>query len=121
LPNLRRKPVRCLLRHGPILSILGASGKPGAVHSELDEQGLQIAALSIDGAPLVVSTEDVTICSPFWPHQPDLGRWGAHFVGLNAKHIPWNYYDRPATELRAEHWNSHRPELYARVGLEPPS
>jgi hypothetical protein len=32
LSNLRRKPVRCLLRHGPILSIRGASDKPGAVH-----------------------------------------------------------------------------------------
>jgi transposase len=33
LSNLRRKPVRCLLRHGPILSIRGASDKPGAVQS----------------------------------------------------------------------------------------
>lgn len=89
--------------------------------SELDEQGLQVAALSLDGPPLVVSTEDVTICSPFWPHQPHLGRCGAHFVGLNAKEIPWTYYDRPAIELRKEHWEQHRPELYARVGLAPPA
>ena len=88
--------------------------------SELDEQGLQIAALSLDGPPLVVTTDDVTICSPFYPHQPHLGRCGAHFVGLNAREIPWRYYDRPATEVRIEHWEQHRPELYARVGLAAP-
>jgi hypothetical protein len=93
---------------------------PVRLGSELDEQGLQVAALSLDGPPLVVRTEDVSICSPFWPHQPDLGRCGAHFVGLNAREIPWRYYDRPATEVRIEHWDQRRPELYARVGLTPP-
>jgi hypothetical protein len=33
LPDLRRKPVRRLLRHNPILSTVGASDKPGAVYS----------------------------------------------------------------------------------------
>jgi hypothetical protein len=94
--------------------------RPVSLGSELDEQGLQIAALSLDGPPLVVRTSDVSICSPFWPHQPELGRCGAHFVGLNAREIPWRYYDRPATEVRIEHWERHRPELYARVGLTPP-
>jgi hypothetical protein len=92
---------------------------PARLESELDEQGLQIAALSLDGPPLVVRTEEVSICSPFWPHQPQLGRCGAHLVGLNARRIPWNYYERPATEVRIEHWEAHRPELYARVGLTP--
>jgi hypothetical protein len=90
---------------------------PASLESELDEQGLQVAALSLDGPPLVVSTEEVSICSPFWPHQPELGRCGAHFVGLNARCIPWRYYDRPATEVRIEHWEAQRPALYARVGL----
>jgi hypothetical protein len=103
--------------------LAGALGRvlseaPVHLGSELDEQGLQIAALSLDGPPLVVTLDEVTICSPFFPHQPHLGRCGAHFVGLNSKHIPWNYYDRPATEVRIEHWEQHRPELYARVGLE---
>lgn len=93
---------------------------PAALESELDEQGLQVAALSQTGAPLVVRTEQVTICSPFHPHQPHLGRAGAHFVGLNAREIPWRYYDRPATEVRIEHWERLRSELYARVGLPPP-
>jgi hypothetical protein len=93
-----------------------AAGAP-RLDSELDEQGLQVAALSIDGPPLVVRTEEVTICSPFWPHQPHLGSCGAHFVGLNARHIPWNYYDRPGTAVRAEHWDGHRDQLYARLGI----
>lgn len=94
---------------------------PVRLGSELDEQGLQVAALSLDGPPLVVRTEEVSICSPFWPHQPELGRCGAHFVGLNARQLPWRYYDRPATEVRIEHWERHRPELYARVGLPAPA
>jgi hypothetical protein len=32
LPDVRRKPVRPLLRHSPILSTVGASCEPGAVH-----------------------------------------------------------------------------------------
>lgn len=88
--------------------------------SELDEQGLQVAALSLDQPPLVVSAADVTICSPFPPHRPELGRCGAHFVGLNAQELPWRYGGRPASEVRRAHWRGHRPELYARVGLPPP-
>lgn len=93
---------------------------PVQLQSELDEQGLQIAALSLDGPPLVVTTAEVTICSPFWPHQWHLGYCGAHFVGLNPECIPWTYYERPATQVRIEHWEHHRPELYARVGLQMP-
>ncbi|MDB5395845.1 MAG: hypothetical protein JWM91_3351 [Rhodospirillales bacterium] len=91
---------------------------PAPLRSELDEQGLQIAALSKDSPPDAIGTDDVTICSPFPPHQPQLGRCGAHFVGLNAHCIPWDYDGRPATEVRLEHWKRHRPELYRRVGLD---
>jgi hypothetical protein len=93
---------------------------PAPLVSELDEQGLQVAALTRDADPVVVPTAEVTICSPFHPHQPHLGRCGAHFVGLNAREIPWRYYDRPATEVRIEHWERLRPELYARLGLTLP-
>jgi hypothetical protein len=93
---------------------------PAALTSELDEQGLQVAALSRRGDVLVVGTEEVSICSPFPPHTPGLGRCGAHFVGLNARDIPWAYYDRPAIEVRLEHWRRHRPALYGRVGLALP-
>jgi len=57
----------------------------GPLGSELDEQGLQVAALSQRGRPLVVPVTDVSICSPFPPHLPHLGACGAHFIGLNVK------------------------------------
>jgi hypothetical protein len=94
---------------------------PAQLHSELDEQGMQIAALSLAGPPLCVSAREVTICSPFHPHQAHLGTCGAHFVGLNAHELPWRYYDRPATEVRLQHWEQRRPELYRRVGINPPA
>lgn len=85
--------------------------------SELDEQGLQAAALHRAGPCLRVTTEEVSICSPFWPRNPELGSCGAHFVGLNSKHLPWNYYDEPGDLVRRRHWDRHRPELYRRAGL----
>jgi hypothetical protein len=92
---------------------------PARLSSELDEQGLQIAALSLDSPPLVVPTSEVTICSPFPPHEFHLGTCGAHFVGLNARALAWQYYDRPATEVRVEHWKHHLPELYRRLRITP--
>lgn len=90
---------------------------PITLTSELDEQGLQVAALSRRSAPHVVCVDEVTICSPFPPHRPDLGTCGAHFVGLNARSIPWKLHGRPAIEYVQAHWRRHRPELYRRVGL----
>lgn len=84
--------------------------------SELDEQGLQVAALSAAEPLKVVPLRDVTVSSPFHPHLPDLGRCGAHFVGLNARTIAWDYYDRPADEWMAEHWARHLPVLRERTG-----
>lgn len=91
--------------------------RPVLLRSELDEQGLQTAALSLQRPPLLVSIDEVTICSPFWPHRPHLGRCGAHFVGLNARHLPWRYYDRPADDCVAENWQRHLPVLEELVGL----
>jgi hypothetical protein len=89
---------------------------PVQLRSELDEQGLQVAAVSREVAPRVVCVEDVTICSPFPPHLPHLGRCGAHFVGLNARHFGWNYYDEPAERVRARHYDELASELHARTG-----
>jgi hypothetical protein len=89
---------------------------PVDLHSELDEQGLQFAALSRGDAPLVVRIDEVSICSPFPPHRPDLGVCGAHFVGLNAHELPWRYYDRPATQCVREHWLRWRDDVADRVG-----
>jgi hypothetical protein len=84
------------------------------MRSELDEQGLQAATLS--GTELyLVSTTDVSICSPFPMHQKTLGRCGAHFVGLNPKQLPWTIDGRPAHQVIREFWQSHREELEARV------
>ena len=90
--------------------------RPTTLTSELDEQGLQTAALSRKRPTRVVTLEDVTICSPFYPHREHLGKCGAHFVGLNTRHIPWDYYDRPADEWEAAFWERHRPELYRLTG-----
>jgi hypothetical protein len=84
--------------------------------SELDEQGMQGAALSLARPLRLVTLQEVTVCSPFHPHLPHLGQCGAHFVGLNARHIAWDYYDRPADAWMTEHWERHRPELYRRTG-----
>jgi hypothetical protein len=66
----------------------------------------------------VVSLEDVSICSPLWPHRPTLGRCGAHFIGLNARALPFEYHDRPASDWVRENWQRHLPELKQRVRLE---
>ena len=92
-------------------------GKPLVFDSDLDEQGLQVVALSGEGLVPAVSLDDVTVCSPFHPHLAALGRCGAHFVGLNAHHIPFDYYGRPAAAWMTEHWERHRPALYARTGM----
>lgn len=92
---------------------------PAILVSELDEQGLQAAALSHATGPHVISVKDVTICSPFPPHLPHLGRCGAHFVGLNARRLGWEFYGEPAGRVRARHWERHRRELYQRVGITP--
>lgn len=88
--------------------------------SELDEQGWQLAALGTSPEVHVVSLDEVSICSPFWPHRPSPGICGAHFVGLNAHRLPWAYEGRPASELTREHWRRLKPALHAKVGLPPP-
>jgi hypothetical protein len=88
---------------------------PVALTSELDEQGLQIAALRRSGPPLVVTTSEVTICSPFAPHQAHVGSCGAHFVGLNARALPWSCDGRPASALIREHWERQKELVRARI------
>lgn len=90
---------------------------PVVMTSELDEQGLQISALSRAASFDIVRTDEVTICSPIPPHVPHLGRCGAHFVGVNAKELPWELEGRPAVAYLNEHWQRHREALYERVGL----
>jgi hypothetical protein len=90
---------------------------PTTMASELDEQGLQVAAVSRARPPLVVTLDEVTICSPFPPHLPYLGTCGAHFVGLNARHIAWELDGKPATTYIEENWNRLQQDLRARVDI----
>ncbi len=90
---------------------------PGTLSSELDEQGLQIAALLAAGPAAVVEVDEVTICSPFPPHLPHLGRAGAHFVGLNTRRLGFRFEGRDAESVRAEHWDALAGEVAWRVGL----
>jgi hypothetical protein len=93
---------------------------PLAFTSELDEQGLQAAALALAGPLHAVPLEEVTVCSPFHPHLPHLGRCGAHFVGLNARTIAFESFGRPADVCMAEHWQRHLGELKARTRTPAP-
>jgi hypothetical protein len=92
---------------------------PVVMRSELDEQGLQVAAVSFDNDPHVVRVHEVSICSPFPPHLPQLGTCGAHFVGVNARSLPWSYEGRPAVTYIQEHWAGWREEVARRVGVKP--
>lgn len=102
---------------GDALARVLAADPGAALASELDEQGLQVAALRAAGEVAVVAREDVTICSPFPPHVPYLGRAGAHFVGLNTRRLGWLVDGRPAEEVRAAHWDALVDEVARRVGV----
>lgn len=91
---------------------------PTVLSTELDEQGLQVAALSEPAPPFVIPVHDVSICSPFPPHQPELGRCGAHFVGVNTKRSPWDRDGRRGDEWLAAHWDMYLPQLCELVGVE---
>ncbi len=93
-------------------------GRPGLLTSELDEQGLQVAAVSTGVDPLVVTAEEVAICSPFPPHTPGPGTCGAHFVGLNARQLPWDYYGRPASDCIRDNWMRLRESIAERVSAD---
>jgi hypothetical protein len=67
---------------------------------------------------LFVRKGEVSICSPFWPHQQEPGTSGAQSVALNAKRIRWNYYGEPGDIVLRRHWDAHRPALYAMAGPE---
>lgn len=98
---------------GVVSRILEETGV--TLRSELDEQGVVTLACSRFGAPHVVPVDDVAICGPFPPHRQELGRCGAHFVGLNAKRLPWTRDGRAGHEHVREHWCRLRPAVLARL------
>ncbi|HEU4698766.1 MAG TPA: hypothetical protein VFS40_06265 [Gemmatimonadales bacterium] len=100
---------------GTIRRILEATGI--TLRSELDEQGVVTLACSRLGAPHVVPVDDVAICGPFAPHRQTLGRCGAHFVGLNAKRLPWERDGRAGHEHVRANWRRLRPAVLERLGV----
>jgi hypothetical protein len=96
--------------------VLSEFGAP--LQTELDEQGLQAVALDRPRQAHVVPVEDVSICSPIYPHQPELGQCGAHFIGLNARHLPFDYYGRPASEWVRENFERQLPAVRHRIGMD---
>lgn len=88
--------------------------QPVRLTSELDEQGLQTAVLT-NGPHEVVTLDEITVCSPIPPHRPELGSCGAHFVGLNAKKLPWEWKGKAGEQYIQEHWDSHLSTVRARV------
>ncbi|HVI76373.1 MAG TPA: hypothetical protein VM683_15410 [Anaeromyxobacteraceae bacterium] len=90
--------------------------RDGFLTSQLDEPGLQAAALSLERPLVTVPVRDIAIVSPFPPHTRRLGRHGAHFVGLSLT-PPFEVDGRNAAALTRELWSSLRPEITWRVGL----
>ena len=93
------------------------AGRTEPLDSELEEQGLQVAAVTGARQCHVVELDDVAICSPFPDHCQQLGRCGAHFVGLNAWELPWQWQGRPASSWTREFWLRHREKIARRVGV----
>ena len=88
------------------------SRKSFRLFEEIDEQGLQVAAICSLQPLFLVRADEVSLCSPFWPRSPKFGKCGAHLIGMNTRHLSWNYYDRPADLWLEEHWQSVRSSLY---------
>ena len=89
------------------------------LESELDEQGLVTVACSRPRPPHVIGVDEVSICGPFPPHRQRIGTCGAHFVGLNAKRLPWRHDGRWGESYVRENWHRLRPQLVAAVRMPP--
>ncbi|MCU1336305.1 MAG: hypothetical protein JWO19_1886 [Bryobacterales bacterium] len=74
--------------------------------SETDEQGLQVALVTSE-KHRVVTVSEVSICGYFRPHLLELGSCGAHFVGVNGKHLHFAH----------EFWDGKRAEVEQQLGL----
>lgn len=93
---------------------------PVTLTSELDEQGMQVAAVSQAGDPVVVPLADVAICSPFPPHGATLGRCGAHFVGLNmCAPRPQHGCTQESLDAIAAFWDARLMQVTHLAGAPP--
>ncbi|MCU1259668.1 MAG: hypothetical protein JWO80_2553 [Bryobacterales bacterium] len=78
--------------------------------SETDEQGLQVALVTSEKHH-VVSGDEVSICGYYRPHMLGVGSCGAHFVGLNVKHLP----------ITHGFWDGKKAEVEQRVADANPA
>lgn len=85
-----------------------------ALRSETDEQGLQVALVTREKHRLV-RLDEVSICGYFRPHLLDLGRCGAHFVGVNAKRLPFEWNGKPGEHYTQEYFDYKKPEVLKRL------
>jgi hypothetical protein len=92
------------------------TGTDVTLRSETDEQGLQVAMVTRE-RHRVVGLDEVSISGYFRPHQLEFGTAGAHFVGVNAKKLPWTWNGRPGEEYTHGFWDSSLPEVLERLGL----
>jgi len=60
----------------------------------------------------VVTLQEVSVSGYFRPHMLELGACGAHFVGVNAKHLPWTWNGRSGEEYIHEYWDCKKTDLY---------
>jgi hypothetical protein len=77
--------------------------------SETDEQGLQVALVTSE-KHRVVTVREVSISGYFRPHLLELGSCGAHFVGVNGKHLPFAH----------EFWDGKKAEIEQRFARHSP-
>jgi hypothetical protein len=95
-----------------LLQVLEQSGRQ--LKSEGDEQGLQVALVTSE-EHRVVELEEVSICGYFRPHQLQFGSCGAHFVGVNAKKLPYRWKGRSGEHYVHEFWDAMKPQLLSRI------
>jgi hypothetical protein len=86
------------------------------LESETDEQGLQVALVTRE-KHRVVTLNEVTISGYFRPHRLELGYCGAHFVGVNAKQLPFEWNGRPGEQYVYEYFDYKKPEVLARLAV----
>lgn len=82
--------------------------------SETDEQGLQVALVTRE-KHRVVTLDEVAVCGYFRPHLLNLGYCGAHFVGVNAKRLPFEWNGRPGEQYVHEYFDDKMPEVLQRL------
>jgi len=85
-----------------------------SIRSETDEQGLQVSMITRE-KHRVVSLEEVSICGYFRPHQLRLGSCGAHFVGVNARKLPFEWNGLSGETYVHDFWDSMKPQVLGQI------